>query len=193
MNAGPSLEDLERLVDYRLRRFRSHEEFQDIRQEGLIAAWQAWQRRPDLPFSMVVCRQAYWGALEYLRSTRCRQPRRERREIAAPEFLPLADLERFAPAGAEEEGFRRIEDQALFRRAWSLLRDRERAAVRLVFGAGLSYAAAARRMGCDHRNVHRLIEQGLDRCRRELGLAESHAGENSSQRRQRKNSVGGRQ
>jgi DNA-directed RNA polymerase specialized sigma24 family protein len=74
-------QDVERLINYKLERFRTHPEWPDIQQEARIAAWKALEKTRGEPWapSTVVCKAAAWAAAEYLRyrvpgGQRCHEP-----------------------------------------------------------------------------------------------------------------------
>lgn len=66
------LAKMTRIVDWRLNRWSTLPDFEDLRQEALIAAWRDIERcrREGKPWSLatIANRQAEWAAINYLRS-----------------------------------------------------------------------------------------------------------------------------
>lgn len=66
--------DIERLILFKIGRYRSHPDWEDIQQEARIRAWRSLERTKGQGWapSTVVCHAAYWAAVEWFRR---KQPR----------------------------------------------------------------------------------------------------------------------
>jgi RNA polymerase sigma-B factor len=65
--------------------------------------------------------------------------------------------------GCEEEGYARVEANAVVERAMRALPEREQQIIRLRFGAELSQAEIGQALGISQMHVSRLLRRGLDR------------------------------
>lgn len=165
--------EIRRLVRWRLARWHTHPDWEDLEQEAVVAAWQALQTaEKGLAVSTVVAHAADWAALDFLRSQRAsaRVPRagqaphpvllslEEVRHVACPDFAPrllelLSAQELAALAGRLNPG-----------RAGHLL---WRAAA-----LGENQAALAREHGISRSRLEGLLALAKNRVRLSLGLPE---------------------
>jgi RNA polymerase sigma-B factor len=65
--------------------------------------------------------------------------------------------------GSEDEGYARVEANALVERAMRALPEREQQIIRLRFGAELSQAEIGEALGISQMHVSRLLRRSLDR------------------------------
>src|SRR2546430_1013443 len=93
MISEETLTDLVRLVDWTLRRWRTHRDWDDLRQEAIIRAWGAVERpgnRPACAFSTVVVQAAKWAVRDFF-YPRFRIKEGERSHHADPETVSLEE------------------------------------------------------------------------------------------------------
>jgi DNA-directed RNA polymerase specialized sigma24 family protein len=160
-------EERERLVGWRLRRWQSHIDYDDLRQEARIAAWKATAGPlAGARFTTRVVLATDWAAREFGRSRMCRtggvtRPGR----TPPPEWLPLAAAEcltvpDFAPALLE-----RLALAAAVRG----LPDLERKTVRRYYHEGLTLQQIGRLQGVSMQRVAQILTQARARLRAALG------------------------
>ncbi|MGQ0623080.1 MAG: RNA polymerase sigma factor [Sporichthyaceae bacterium] len=150
-------------------------EAQDLAQDTLVKAWQAWARgvRPDPvgPWLSTIC-------LNLARD-------RARRDARRPEVFSLEDVDRSSPFDVEAEAIKRVQRTQIARALWTLP-EAQRIAVTLVDICGLTAAEAAVITGSPRGTVLSRIRRGREALFRAVhtqlprGPAEDPAGASSA-------------
>lgn len=173
---GPAAADLERLVEWTLRRYRRHPEWEDIRQEGLLRALEDLAAVPDrAKWSTIAHHAAIWGAAAYLRSRRCHPDHYRRRDGRAAE-VRLVPLSEWRGAAGDFSGriIARVHRQQVAALARRVCTPSQWEAFEHVVLRGQSAAVAARQLGKCSATVKPNLRRALAAVRRAL-WEETHA------------------
>jgi len=147
--------DLFRLVAWTLASYRTHPDWDDLFQEGLIRAWRSLAGAVTVAHARTrVVKAARWGADEYLRSG----PHRHRERSLTGWDASQPD---FAATLVERLDRRRRVALAL-----AAMQPRERRLVLLRTQEGLTFQQIAAREGVSLGRVHQIVQRGLARARR---------------------------
>lgn len=168
------------LVDWAIQGYRRYPDFDDIRQEALIRAWQNWSRDTgDCQKSTAVVNAARWGAESFIRSRQCHSDwRRPRPGEAAIRWVPMTpqgtvliesgDEEIEKPVAVEADFFERLieqmEQRELLERAFRSMTPRQRQCVRLAM-QGYTAAEIGKILGLASPSVSVFISRGVARAR----------------------------
>lgn len=137
-------------------------EAQDLTQEVFLRAYQAFGR---------LRRDSNHRAWLYKIATNCTRTILRRDQRLARHSVPLCDEVHHIPGGASQSPDHQVvvsEGLEAARRAIAALPPKQRTAVVLRHGQGLSYSEIAEALGCSEDSVRANVYQGLRRLRREL-------------------------
>jgi len=185
------MRNLERLVEWRLARWRDRGDYDDMRQEALIAAWKAVEKTRDMGYelSTIAVRAADYAAREWLRSPKSDLPHYGwRRGYAPPEVVsvdelaaaqqrleemighPITTLEPAAPDFTVDL-LDEMDRRAAWVKALGTATPRQAAVLRAAFREGLSQQQIADATGRSWSAIAQLMARAKVRCR-SVGLGD---------------------
>jgi RNA polymerase sigma factor (sigma-70 family) len=187
-------ENMERLVDWRLKKWRSRTDYDDMRQEALIGAWKALESTRGKGFadSTVITKAADFAAREWLRSTKSDLPhlywRRnyppitpvsaQAHQASKAAYSPDGDgdrellppVEDFAPAVVD-----RLQAREVWVRALGMATPRQAAAMRATYRHGQTQQEYADQAGIHSSAVSQQQRRVVERLRQVLAAAPEEA------------------
>lgn len=153
-------DEIDRVVKSRLGRWQQHPDWEDIYQEGRIAAWRAVQAkgRPH-GWKTLADRAAGRALCDFLRSARNRLRQYGQRHSPVVQHEPLPDELEVADFAAA------VIDRVAFQQRLAELTAAQRAVVLLHLGQGLTLQETARRLGISRNSAKERLNGALRRCR----------------------------
>ncbi len=154
-----------RLVHWQLKPWRDHREFDDIKGEAYLTAWDAYQRagrdhRHRLNWAV---RSVRWGAMNHLRRWYGEGAAREMRIS----LLPLDEAkDAAAEPGWEDSVLARVDGERFWARARRFCTPAQYEALWLRLGLGLNETEVMDRTGASRPAVRQRLFKAVKHCRR---------------------------
>jgi RNA polymerase sigma factor (sigma-70 family) len=182
MVAGTDVETLLTLAVWQVRRFKEHEDWEDIEQEAKIAAWAVIDspKPPNCKLTTAICNKAEWQVREFLRSPRATYQWHRNAKVQPPRPLSY-DAPRTTDKGEEMDGEgywlwspdfspEVVERVSLWEEVNSLCPPRYQRILHLRFVEDLQLTEIAEMEGVSPSRIYGIITDALDRYREKYNI-----------------------